>query len=80
MKIKESYMFLWGLHIRSYIYSRVGGCILEVTYLTLQLSEAETVIKLWTPMSDQDRISPHYLYSIMQTSNENEEKDQVWDW
>ena len=34
------------------------------------------------PMSDQDRVSSYYiiLYNIMQTSDENKKKYQLWDY
>ena len=63
MKIKESYVSLRVAYQKLHLFEG-WGCILEVTYLTLPLSEAETVLKLWTPMSDQDRISPHCNYTI----------------
>ena len=45
MKIKESYVSLRAAYQKLHLFEG-WGCILEVTYLTLPLSEAETVINL----------------------------------
>ena len=44
-------------------------------------TQLKTALNPLTLVSDQDGISPYYLlYNIMQTSDENEEKYQLWDY
>ena len=56
--------------------------LITTTFHSTGLPETKHVSNsILTPMSDQDRISPYYIYkNIMQASDENKEKYQLWNY
>ena len=71
-----------SLHIILFDSNSLGLSKFLSDFLASLINNSCTVvcINLSTPVGDQDRICPFYiiLYNIMQTSDENKEKYQLW--